>query len=344
MFLNRHNKGMIKYPGPFLASLRNIWRVRDAYVNGGMRPSYVALHRVYGDVVRLGPKALSFASPAAVDDIYQPEKNMAKGHKKENIFSTRDIHWHTRYRTLVGPGFKIVNLAPKEKEVDELIKKLLRNLNDAARSIDKSSSLIDLPLHLQHFTFDAGGVFAFSQPYGFLDQKTDLDGIIQSVRVGSTHLNRVRITIWDMTVYFSFIAPPMAFAKKYLPAQRIEEQLNNPKAMGQHHDLLDQFLEAHKNSPDIVTRNEVVDLELIVVVPASEAVRTAIAALIYYALKAPVVLTKLRREIDSLGLGFSPCPFMQVPKHAKCRNMYVKLEMDKTELKTHPGYMAISLY
>ncbi|EED15773.1 cytochrome P450, putative [Talaromyces stipitatus ATCC 10500] len=321
MFLNnRYNNGLIKYPGPFIASLTNMWRVRDAYVNGGKRPSYVTLHRVYGEVVRLGPKALSFASPAAVNDIYRPEKNMAKsgwyvafeahgkGRKKENIFSTRDIHWHARYRGLVSPGFKITNLAPKEKEVDELIKKLLRNLNDAARSTDKSSSLIDLPLHLQYFTFDAGGVFAFSQPYGFLDQKTDLDGIIQSVRVGSTHLNRLAQAplgqlLFDknpLAVYFGFIAPPMAFAKKYLPTQRIEEQLNNPNAMGQHHDLLDQFLEAHKNSPDIVTRNEVVDLGLMVVVPASEAVRTAIAALIYHVLKVPEVLTKLRREIDSI--------------------------------------------
>ncbi|KAJ0420668.1 cytochrome P450 [Aspergillus carlsbadensis] len=333
---NRYNTGLLTYPGPFFASMTTAWRVRDAYVNGDKRPSYVALHRKYGDVVRLGPRELSFASPAAISDIYRPEKGMAKsawyvafeahgkGHKKENIFSTRDIHWHARYRNLVGPGFQITNLAPKEREIDELMGKLLRNLTDASstnkKSIKASSSLIDLPLNLQYFTFDAGGVFAFSQPYGFLDQKTDLDGIIQSVRVGSTHLNRLIGFLLSpqlqlaqaplgqiffdknpLAVYGGFIAPPMAFAQKYLPVRRIKEQLSDSRKMGQHHDLLDQFLEAHKRNPEIVSQNELVDLGLMVVVPASEAVRTAIAVLIYQVLKAPErVLAKLRHELDSV--------------------------------------------
>ncbi|KAJ5794558.1 cytochrome P450 [Penicillium paradoxum] len=315
---NRYNNGLLQYPGPALASMTNIWRVRDAYVNGDKRPSYVALHNKYGNVVRLGPKSLSFASPAAIADIYPAEKNMAKsnwyvafeahgkGRKKENIFSTRDIHWHARYRSLVGPGFKLTNLAPKEQEIDQLIVKLLRNL-DAAGT--KESPVVDLPLNLQYFTFDAGGVMAFSQPYGFLDKQKDLDGIIQNVRVGSTHLNRLAQAplgqlVFDknpLAVYFGLIAPPMAFAKKYLPVQRIEKQLAEPEKMDQHHDLLDQFLKAHQTNPDVVSKNEVVDLGLMVVVPASEAVRTAIAVLIYQVLKAPAsILTKLRRELDSV--------------------------------------------
>jgi hypothetical protein len=81
-------------------------------------------------------------------------------------------------------------LAPKEAQIDELVTMLLQNLEDAA-SKNKNGRAIDLPLNLQYFTFDAGGVFAFSQPYGFLKQRFDIDGIIQSVRVGSVHLNRV---------------------------------------------------------------------------------------------------------------------------------------------------------
>ncbi|KAJ5525436.1 cytochrome P450 [Penicillium frequentans] len=325
LFNNRYNNGLLQFPGPTFASMTNIWRVRDAYINGDKRPSYVALHNQYGDVVRLGPKSLSFASPAAIADIYPAEKNMAKsnwyvafeahgkGPKKENIFSTRDIHWHSRYRSLVGPGFKMTNLAPKEQEIDQLIGKLLRNLDAAAT---KKSTVVDLPLNLQYFTFDAGGVVAFSQPYGFLDKQKDLDGIIQNVRVGSTHLNRLIAfsiqlaqaplgqLLFDknpLAVYFGLIAPPMAFAKKYLPVHRIEEQLAEPGKMDQHHDLLDQFLKAHQQNPDVVSKDEVVDLGLMVVVPASEAVRTAIAVLIYQVIKAPIsILTTLRGELDSV--------------------------------------------
>lgn len=78
LFNNRYNNGLLHFPGPAFASMTNIWRVHDAYVNGNKRPSYVALHNKYGDVVRLGPKSLSFASPAAIADIYPAERNMAK--------------------------------------------------------------------------------------------------------------------------------------------------------------------------------------------------------------------------------------------------------------------------
>ena len=75
-----------------------------------------------------------------------------------------------------------------------------------------------------------------------------------------------------MAVYFGFIAPPMAFAKKFLPSQRIEEQIRSPQKEGRNHDILDQYLMAHRSLPGVVTKNEIVDLGLMVVVPASEAV------------------------------------------------------------------------
>lgn len=73
-------------------------------------------------------------------------------------------------------------------------------------------------------------------------------------------------------VYFGFIAPPMAFAKKYLPTKRIEAAVGNPEKEAKHYDILDRYLTANKEVPDVVTLDEIVDLGLMVVVPASEAV------------------------------------------------------------------------
>ena len=114
-----------------------------------------------------------------------------KGDRKENIFSTRNIHWHARYRELVKNGFSLENLKPQEARIDDLAKQLLDILDRKAAEKSNGTAPVDLPLTIQYFTFDAGGVMAFSKPYGFLRDKVDLDGIIQSVRVGSMHLNRV---------------------------------------------------------------------------------------------------------------------------------------------------------
>lgn len=75
---NRYGNGLINYPGPFLASVTNFWRVYHSYVYGRKRPTFAQLHETYGDVIRLGPKTLSFSSPAAIADIYGPKYNMAK--------------------------------------------------------------------------------------------------------------------------------------------------------------------------------------------------------------------------------------------------------------------------
>jgi hypothetical protein len=74
---NRFNRGLNKYPGPFLASLTNWWRFWDVYKR---RPevTHIKLHAKHGDVVRLGPNVLSFANPNALKTIYGLNKGFTK--------------------------------------------------------------------------------------------------------------------------------------------------------------------------------------------------------------------------------------------------------------------------
>lgn len=74
---NRFQYGLQKYPGPFLASVMDWWRFVDVW---GRRPdiTQLKLHRQHGDVVRLGPNALSFANPKALKQIYGLNKGFTK--------------------------------------------------------------------------------------------------------------------------------------------------------------------------------------------------------------------------------------------------------------------------
>ena len=74
---NYFNRGLYRYPGPFLASLTDWWRFFDVY---GRRPdiTHIRLHRELGDVVRLGTNALSFADPKALKTIYGLNKGFTK--------------------------------------------------------------------------------------------------------------------------------------------------------------------------------------------------------------------------------------------------------------------------
>jgi hypothetical protein len=73
----RSYKGLSKYPGPYLASLTNVWRAVDV----SMRDTHITyrkLHAKYGDVVRVGPNVLSFGNPSAIQDIYGLNKGFIK--------------------------------------------------------------------------------------------------------------------------------------------------------------------------------------------------------------------------------------------------------------------------
>ena len=72
----RYCSGIQKFRGPFLASFTDLWRFIHAY-RGTLFPLR-DLHDTYGDVVRVGPHALSFRDPQAIRDIFGAGKNWDK--------------------------------------------------------------------------------------------------------------------------------------------------------------------------------------------------------------------------------------------------------------------------
>lgn len=69
LLYNRWGQGLNRIPGPFLASVTDLWRAFQAW---GRRPELVQieLHERYGSVVRIGPRAVSISDPNAVAMVY----------------------------------------------------------------------------------------------------------------------------------------------------------------------------------------------------------------------------------------------------------------------------------
>lgn len=74
---NHYHNGLNQYPGPFIASLTDLWRLFEVW---GRRSevTHRKLHAKHGDVVRLGPNILSFADPKALKTIYGLNKGFIK--------------------------------------------------------------------------------------------------------------------------------------------------------------------------------------------------------------------------------------------------------------------------
>lgn len=65
----RYAAGLRHIPGPFLASVTNLWRLYDVS-KAHHQDTLIALHRSHGDLVRVGPNTVSVADPEAVKVIY----------------------------------------------------------------------------------------------------------------------------------------------------------------------------------------------------------------------------------------------------------------------------------
>ena len=71
---------LAKYPGPFLASITRWWMVRE--VLSGEHDKHIrALHKKYGDIVRIAPNEVAIADPEAMKVIYSTGGGFTKGTK-----------------------------------------------------------------------------------------------------------------------------------------------------------------------------------------------------------------------------------------------------------------------
>lgn len=93
----RYLHPLAKYPGPFLASLTDLWQVNQ-FLSLQQPYNLTRLHAEYGPIVRYGPDKLSITHESAIPVIYQKSARLmpktefydAYGAAHPNVFGMRD--------------------------------------------------------------------------------------------------------------------------------------------------------------------------------------------------------------------------------------------------------------
>lgn len=130
-----------KYPGPKLAAITGLWYCRHWV--GGCWPHVVTeLHHKYGDVIRVAPNELVFATAEASRDIYnryQPGAEVqfqkdrqfyAPSGTERSLIMEPDADAHRHLRRAFDPGFNLAAVKQRSDiplhHIDLLIQKLYR--------------------------------------------------------------------------------------------------------------------------------------------------------------------------------------------------------------------------
>ncbi|RDW78590.1 cytochrome P450 [Aspergillus mulundensis] len=310
-----HN-GLHRYPGPLLAKFTNLWRFLDVR---GRRPeiTHIALHRKYGDVVRLGPNTLSFASPNAIKVIYGLNKGftksefypvqmtVSKGEPLPSLFSTLDESFHANLRRSVNYAFSMSSLVQYEPMVNETIELFLDQTTALFANTNKTC---DFARWLQFFAFDVIGSITYSKRHGFIEKNEDIDGILKSLArifdyagpIGQMPwLDKL---LWKNPVYD--ILQKWGIADNSHPVaifarQRMDERMAVNANSTAKQDLLTKFIQAGKDRPEFMTEKRVLTMAVSMAFAGSETTAISLAAVFYYLLKNPDYMTRLRAELDA---------------------------------------------
>ncbi|KAK4165553.1 cytochrome P450 [Cladorrhinum sp. PSN259] len=293
LFLNPLNK----FPGPFgsrLSSLTLSWRVRK----GDGHIQLAKLHSQYGHFVRITPGEISVSHPEAIELIQGPASKCIKGSNYDvakpfaSLQLTRDKTEHALRRKVWNPAFSERAIRGYDQRIrvyqDRLVSKL----------VEREGRPVEFSQLIMWYSFDVMGDMAFGRSYNMLETSKNH----WAIDLAEAGLKPVR--------YY----PPMWFMRLALAIPGLtrdwyryfdfcrDSMLERRKTTPDIPDVMSFVLAPHEKSQEL-TPHELMwltgDSQLIISAGSDTSAATIVAS-IYYLVRNPSQMEKLRRELDPL--------------------------------------------
>lgn len=304
-------------PGPFHASLSNFVRLKWVWSRRAHR-IHVELHQKHGDLVRIGPNAISIGDPSEIpqiygftgkfkkSDFYSVILPMSKGKILPGLFATQDEGIHAMLKKPIAGIYSMSNLVSFEPYVDSTIAFFCQQLD---KRFAKPGIKCDLSTWLQYFAFDVIGEITYSTRLGFLEQGEDVENIMGNIWKFFEYVAPVGQApwidkLWVKNPWVSRMRRPgwNAMAAFALARQKERHQLEESgdvQATGKLNskDFLSRFLAAQRKDPNIP------DWAILAwtqsnITAGSDTTAIFLRTLFYNLLRHPETMTKLLSELD----------------------------------------------
>ncbi|RDW78670.1 cytochrome P450 [Aspergillus mulundensis] len=323
-----------------------------------------ALHELHQThpVIRIGPNALSYGTPAAIRDIY--------GHStacvKDRFYSdTSGSHAHladvvnkaehARKRKVLASAYAIKNLEGWEYKVSDMTSRLIRvfdgkctaPLPESVQVPDEKDLTIDYRSWTNHFTVAAIANIGLSEDLGFLEQGSDMvpsesmDGNVKQVSFRECREASGTVTyklIWAYDLFPVLKRLSKILSPYYRRLWRLDSdwngivynrattRLKRYMAGEKLDDFFTALMEDKKGVPHNLEMGELVAEISIMMNAGSDTTAIALRNVLFFLLKNPQCMQKLREEINEvLGKDDIVAPYSKV-KHLP----YLKACLDES--------------
>lgn len=318
---NRASRGI---PGPFFASLSNLWLLLQA--RQGKRYLRVdEAHKKYGKLVRIQPDHVSVADDSAINAIYGHGNGFLKSEYydvfvsiRRGLFNTRDRAEHTRKRKTISHTFSTKNVAQFETYMNNNLSEFVKQWDTlASHSPNGSYARLDCLNWFNYLAFDIIGDLAFGQPFGMLPKGKDIAQIQKEPNGPITYAPAVEVLNRRGEVSGTLgCLPALKPYAKYLPdpffskglaavenlagiaVARVSARLDGPQGESARMDLLARLMEGKDEAGNKLGRAELTAEALTQLIAGSDTTSNTSCALLFWVTKTPGVLQKLQAELD----------------------------------------------
>lgn len=283
---------------------------------------------IIGSIVRYGPKRYSFATLDAGKTIYGHGTSFPKsswydswrtpGSGVWTLFTDRDIKRHAANRRLFQSTYSMSSLVSYEPYVDECADLFSTRLTEMTHN----GVEVNMGHWLQCYAFDVIGSITYSKRLGFLDQGADIGGVIRALEdfLGYATLTGVFAHLHPyLFALKNFMAGSKGVGRAYVQnftKERMAEHQTHPKTLstdektgfddedeqedtsGKATDFLTKFFSRHTRDPDTFSTYHIAAGCAQNMVAGSDTTAISLSAIVYYLLKTPSCLQKLREEIS----------------------------------------------
>ncbi|KAI0515085.1 cytochrome P450 monooxygenase-like protein [Xylaria bambusicola] len=292
---------LAKYPGPKIAAISDLWWVWE--LSSGRLPFTIAdLHKKYGDVVRIRPNELSFATAEAFQDIHghvsQGKPRFLKTEFYDNddptprITGARDPEVHARQRKSLSHAFSAKSLREQEEIVQKYIDGFLRQLNKLGKNGEKALNMSET---FNWLTFDVIGDLSFGEPFGGVEKGEThiwIKVILDSVLNAQTTFLRQKSSFYN--IILPFLLPEGANKKLKIHRTFSREKSRKRIQLG---DTGRADFFSHMLKRATMSEAEMMSQTASLIIAGSETTATSLSGTTFFLLKNPDCMAKLQSEV-----------------------------------------------
>lgn len=237
-----------------------------------------------------------------------------------NQMSELDPRRHIEKNRNVASGYALSNIIKSEPYVDKVLHQLTTRLNP----LYESGEPVEFNRWFNSYTFDVLREVTFSKSFGFVESGTDIGNAIANTRALALYIAVMghytwihNLTLGNPLLSRIGIQPSSHIFDMSCCYRRAEDESRNTRIYIYIYDMMQKWLDTRAKYPDHMAENEIFAAAVSNIGAGADTVSATTQSLVYFLIRNPQYLQRLREELDAAQNREGLSPLVQYDEAQK---------------------------